>query len=61
MTTEADEQTPSLLVVADHLEWWANSLPNREEGDKEPWHEVLERRYRAETALIKRLRHAPKC
>jgi hypothetical protein len=57
--TNGDEQTPSPLRAADHLGWWADSLPNRTEVGDEPWYEFLERRYRAEVALIERLLRSP--
>jgi hypothetical protein len=51
----------AFLEAADHLERWAESLPDWSAADPEPWYEFLERRYAAEVALIERLRRAPNC
>jgi hypothetical protein len=59
--SDTDEQPSGLLLAADHLEWWTDSLPVWSDDGREPWYEFLERRYRAEVALIERLHRAPRC
>lgn len=58
---DTDEKTSGLLVAADHLERWAESLPRWSEASQEPWYVFVDRRYEAEMSLIERLQRVPRC
>lgn len=58
---DTDDAGSGLLLAADYLERWAESLPSPARMGEEPWYEFADRRYRAEVALMERLRRAPRC
>jgi hypothetical protein len=58
---DASERTAAFLRAAEQLERWAEDLPRWHQGSNEPWWEVLDRRYAAETRIIEQLRRTPQC
>ena len=50
-----------MIAVAELLEQWADALPCGRVQSTERWDVYLERRYKADMALAKRLRELPTC